>query len=250
MTITSATFRFPLYRVRRKGPYAAGVRIPRLPRPPKLGSWEQDPAWAHFYDWSVEHPRIGGAVWKLGLGSDLGELHRATDEIGRQPAGAAILDIPCGGGVALRGLRPGQGVRYVAADISPAMLERTTAAARARGVADQVDPVIADVHELQFDDGEFDLVVSFTGLHCFPRPHDAVLELGRVTRAGGQLTGSTLLHTRSLRTIPITIVGRQLDLLGPGVTPSELPRWLEEAGYVDVEIRTSGPMAYFRGTRH
>lgn len=221
------------------------MRIPLL----RLGSWDQDPAWAHFYDWSVEHPRIGGAVWKLGLGSDLGELHRATEEIGRQPAGAAVLDIPCGGGVALRGLRPHQGVRYVAADISPAMLERTSGAAHERGVEDQVEPVIADVHALQFDDGEFDLVVSFTGLHCFPHPRDAVLELGRVTRAGGTLTGSTLLRTRSLRTIPITIVGRRLQLLGPGVTPAELPAWLEQAGYVDIEIRTSGPMAYFRGTR-
>jgi len=185
----------------------------------------------------------------LGLGSDLGELHRATDEIGQQPAGAAVLDIPCGGGVALRGLRPGQDLRYVAADISPAMLDRTMDAAGRRGVEDQVEPVVADVHALQFADGEFDLVVSFTGLHCFPRPRDAVLELGRVTRPGGTLTGSTLLRTSSLRTIPITIVGRRLDLLGPGVTPVELPRWLEQAGFGDVEISTSGPMAYFRGTR-
>ena len=221
------------------------MRIPLV----KVGSWDQDPAWAHFYDWSVEHPRLGGAVWRLGIGSDLGELHRATDEIGRQPPGAAVLDIPCGGGVALRGLRPRQGVRYVAADISPAMLERTKGAARGRGVEDQVETVIADVHALQFGDGEFDLVVSFTGLHCFPRPHDAVLELGRVTRSGGTLTGSTLLRTPSLRTIPIMMVGRRLDLLGPGVTPAELPRWLDEAGFVDVEIRTSGPMAYFRGIR-
>jgi SAM-dependent methyltransferase len=221
------------------------VRIPLV----KLGSWDQDPAWAHIYDWSVEHPRLGGAMWRLGIGSDLGELHRATDEIGRQPAGAAVLDIPCGGGVALRGLRPQQGVRYVAADISPAMLERTKRAARDRGLEDQVEAVIADVHALQFGDGEFDLAVSFTGLHCFPRPYDAVLELGRVTRSGGILTGSTLLRTSSLRTIPIMMVGRRLDLLGPGVTPAELPRWLDEAGFVDVEIRTSGPMAYFRGIR-
>ena len=221
------------------------MRIPVL----KLGSWDQDPAWAHFYDWSVEHPRIGGAIWKLGLGSDLGELHRATEEIGQQPAGARVLDIPCGGGVALRGLRPQQGVRYVAADISQAMLDRTMDAARDRGVDDQVEPVVADVHALKFDDAEFDLVISFTGLHCFPRPYDAVLELGRVTRPGGTLSGSTLLRTSSLRTIPIGIVGRRLNLMGPGVTAAELPRWFEQAGYVDVEIRTSGPMAYFRGTR-
>ena len=215
----------------------------------RLSSWENDPAWATVYDWSVEHPRLGGALWRFGLGSDLGELHRATAEIGRLPADSAILDVPCGGGVALRGLRPGQGVRYVAADIAPAMLERTMDSARTRRVADQVEPVVADVHDLQFADGEFDLVVSFTGLHCFPRPLDAVRELGRVTRPGGALTGSTVLRDGSLRSRPITLAGRLLDLMGPGVTTAELPRWLRDAGYIDVEIRRSGPMAYFHDIR-
>lgn len=215
----------------------------------RLQSWDRDPAWATFYDWSVEHPRAGGALWRLGIGSDLRELHRATDEVGTLPAGSTVLDIPCGGGVALRGLKPGQGVRYLAADIAPAMLDRTMDAARERGVEDQVEPVIADVHDLQFDDGAFDLVLSFTGLHCFPRPRDAVLELGRVTRAGGTVSGSTLIRRMTPRMVPITVVGRLSGLLGPGVTAAELPLWLEEAGFIDVAIRRSGPMSYFRGTR-
>lgn len=212
-------------------------------------SWERDPAWATIYDWTVEHPRVGGAIWKFGLGSDLGDLHRATEEVGELPAGSSVLDIPCGGGVALRGLKPGQGVRYVAADIAPAMLDRTRGAAQERGVDDQVEPVVADVHELQFDDGAFDLVLSFTGLHCFPRPREAVLELGRVTRPGGTLSGSTIVRRWSPRTVPLTVVGRMSGLMGPGVTAAELPVWLDEAGFTNVTIRRSGPMSYFRGTR-
>ena len=60
-------------------------------RLPGLGGWSDDPLWASFYDWSVEHPRAGGAVWRLGIGSDLGLLYRAAAEIGRQPAGSAVL---------------------------------------------------------------------------------------------------------------------------------------------------------------
>jgi SAM-dependent methyltransferase len=214
-----------------------------------LDAWENDPVWATIYDWTVEHPVLGGTLWRLGLGSDLGELHRATAEIGRLPAGAAVLDVPCGGGVALRGLRPGQGLRYVAADIAPAMLSRTMDSARKRQVADQVDAVVCDVHTMQFADGEFDLSVSFTGLHCFPRPKDAVNELARVTRPGGALTGSTLLRDFTFRGVPIKLAGRISGLLGPGVSSPELPEWLGAAGFTDVRITRSGPMAYFHAIR-
>ncbi len=219
-------------------------------RLPGLGGWSEDPLWASFYDWSVEHPRAGGAIWRLGIGSDLGRLYTAAAEIGRQPAGSAVLDIPCGGGVALRGLRQGQGIRYVAADISPTMLDRTMAAARARGVADQVEPEVADVGALRFADGEFDLVVSFTGLHCFPDPHLAVLEMGRVTHAGGVLTGSALLNDAGgLRALPLRPVGRLSGLLGPSATKREVKDWLDEAGFTDVTLEMSGAIGYFRGVR-
>lgn len=160
-----------------------------LARIPGLGDWSQDPAWASFYDWTVEHPRLGAAVWRLGIQSDLSRLYAAASMIGDLPAGTRILDIPCGGGVALRGLRPGQGVRYVAADISATMLDRTRRAAARRGVGDQLTVQLADVAALPFADGSFDLVVSFTGLHCFPDPRRAVQEMVRVLAPGGVLTG-------------------------------------------------------------
>jgi ubiquinone/menaquinone biosynthesis C-methylase UbiE len=218
-------------------------------RVPGLGGWSEDPLWASFYDWSVEHPRAGGAIWKVGIGSDLDLLYRAAAEIGRQPAGSSVLDVPCGGGVALRGLRPGQGVRYVAADIAQAMLERTLAAAHERGVADQVHPQLADVGDLPFADGEFDLVVSFTGLHCFPDPHLAVREMGRVTHAGGVLTGSALLNDTGIRYLPVRRVGRFSGLLGPSATRAEVLAWMAEAGFVDVTLKMSGAIGYFRGVK-
>jgi cyclopropane fatty-acyl-phospholipid synthase-like methyltransferase len=48
--------------------------------------------------------------------------------------GATIVGVPCGGGVALRALRPEQRVRYVAGDVEPAMLARVRAKAAARGL--------------------------------------------------------------------------------------------------------------------
>ncbi len=216
---------------------------------PGLGGWSDDPLWATVYDWSVEHPRAGGLLWRVGIQSDLQRLYAATDEIGRLPAGSRVLDVPCGGGVALRGLRPGQGVDYVAADIAQTMLDRTMANARDRGVADQVVPQVADVGELPHDDGSFDLVVSFTGLHCFPDPARAVVEMVRVLRPGGVITGSTLLNDSGLRHEPMRRVGRLAGLLGPGCTGPELLHWLAARGVPDATLERSGAMAYFRGVR-
>ena len=218
-------------------------------RIPGLRGWGDDPLWGTFYDWTVEHPRVGGAIWAVGIQSDLRRLYAAADEISEQPAGSRILDVPCGGGVALRGLRKGQGVEYVAADISQTMLDRTMDAARSRGVDDQVVPWMADVGELPFDDGSFDLVVSFTGLHCFPDPARALVEMVRVLRPGGVITGSAVLNDSGLRHEPTRRIGRLAGLLGPGCTGDEMMHWLAAQGCRDAILDRSGAIAYFRAEK-
>jgi SAM-dependent methyltransferase len=210
-------------------------------------AWRANHPWATVYDFLVERAGIGGVLWKVGMGSDLSKLYRATEEIGRLPDGAAVLDIPCGGGVALRGVRPGQDVRYVAADIAPAMLERTREEARRRGV--EVELEEADAGALPFADATFDLAVCFTSLHCFPDPARAVSELGRVLRPGARVSGSAFLTDAGLRFEPLRVAGRLGGLLGPSGTHSDLRRWLESGGFEDVALDRSGGLTYFTGTR-
>ncbi len=218
-------------------------------RPPGFGGWSTNPLWAPVYDWTVEHPRVGGAVWRWGIGSDLRLLYDAAAEVGTLPAGSCVLDVPCGGGVALRGLEPGQGIEYVAADISTDMLARTMEAARDRGVAEQVIPRVADVAELPFEDASFDLVLSFTGLHCFPDPARAMVEMLRVLRPGGVLSGSAILNDTGLRHEPLRQVGRLSGLMGPGCTSEEVHRWMSALGISEPVVTTSGAIGYFRGVK-
>src|SRR5258708_24507196 len=128
-----------------------------------------DHPWASVYDFFVEREALSRPLGRLLFGTDTRLLYDQLDAIARVADGGSILDIPCGGGVALRGLRPEQDVRYVAADIAEAMIERTARVAADRGLA-QVQYEVPGVGALPFADGEFDLILSFAGLHVFPRP--------------------------------------------------------------------------------
>ncbi len=213
-----------------------------------VGPWAEEPLWASVYDWSVEHPTLGRFGWRAVVGSDLSLLYAAVAEIGTLPGGSVVLDVPCGGGVAVRGVRPGQGVTYLAVDISQAMLDKTLAAARRRGVADQVVPRLADVAVLPLADGSVDLVATFAGLHCFPSPRPAIAEMGRVLRPGGVVTGCMIARDTGARYEWLRRLGRRVRMLGDMCSRAELVAWFAEAG-IDLEVTTSGAFAYFRGVK-
>jgi ubiquinone/menaquinone biosynthesis C-methylase UbiE len=218
-------------------------------RLPGLGGWSEDPLWSYVYPWLVEHPRVGRTAWRAGTGSDLRLIDEAAAELGTLPRGSRVLDIPTGSGVALRGLRPGQGVHVVAADISPTMVKRALGAARRLGVGDQVTTTVADVGRLPFDDGVFDLVVSFTGLHCFPDPRRAISEMVRVLAPGGSITGSSIFTDTGTRYDLLRRVGARAGILGPMCSSGEARRWLREAGCDRVDLQVHGALGYFRATR-
>src|SRR4051812_48253767 len=121
-------------------------------------AWQAGHPWASVYDFFVERESLARVVGQVAFGTDTRLLFDGIDSLGALPGGSAVLDIPVGGGVALPGVRERQGLRYVAADISRDMLERTANTARRLGVDDQVETVAADVEDLPFGDNEFDLV--------------------------------------------------------------------------------------------
>jgi ubiquinone/menaquinone biosynthesis C-methylase UbiE len=210
--------------------------------------WRRDPPWAAIYASGVGNEPVARVAGRLFWGTDIGLLYRATRVIGELPDGAAVLDVPCGGGVALRGLRPDQRIRYVAADISEAMLERTRREAERRGL-DQVELREADVEALPFSDGEFDLCVSFTGLHCFPHPRRALFEIARVVKPGGRFSGSAVLTDAGARYEPMLALARAARLMGPSASGPQATRWLREAGFDDVTLVRSGALGYLTARR-
>src|SRR5437763_15651826 len=199
---------------------------------------------ATTYDWAVEHEHVAGVLGRLIWGTDTSAFYRDITRLSELPAGIKVLDIPCGGGVAFRGLRPEQELEYVAADLSPVMLRRARAEADRRGI-DWIELVDADVEALPFEERSFDLVVTYTGLHCFPDPPAAIREMARVLRSGGELGGTTVLKRTGVRQDAFVRLMPAGGVFGPGLTLKELETALSAAGLGDASTRRSGALAYF-----
>lgn len=200
------------------------------------------------YDYGVQHEWVARPLGTILWGTDTRLLFDTIRTIGELPEGSAVLDIPCGGGLALRGVRAGQRLRYVAADISPDMLERARNRASSLGLAD-IDFTVADAERMPFNDGEFDVCLTFNGLHCLPDPAAAVREIARCLQPGGRLIGDTLLRGAGLRQDLLLRLFRSTGIFGTGGTSDELRRWLTDAGLRIDRFETSGAVAFFSATR-
>jgi SAM-dependent methyltransferase len=200
-----------------------------------------------LYDAAVGHEAAARLAGRLMWGADLRPLYSGFAETGRLPPGAAVLDVPCGGGVAFRGVPPGRGPRYVAGDLSPVMLRRARAEARRRGLSVTLTRLSAD--RLPFADGTFDRCVTYNGLHCLPDPAGAVAELARVLRPGGVLRGSAVVTGAGRRQDALIAVLRALGDFGRPGDAGALRGWLEAAALDAVEMRVTGAVAYFSAAK-
>ncbi|OBK60931.1 SAM-dependent methyltransferase [Mycobacterium colombiense] len=202
-----------------------------------------------LYNTAATHDSVAAvgakALWGLALHDLLEEVQR----VGVAPAGAHVLDIPCGGGFAFRGLRPGQDCRYVAADISPDMLRRARSRATQLGVADLMEFTDADITALPFQDNTFDLAFTFNGLHCLPDPRAAVFELARVLKPGGILRGSTCVRGRGWRQDRFVTALQAAGFFGITPQAGDVQRWLRDAGLEVSVARHSGSVELFEAVR-
>src|SRR5438094_543469 len=102
------------------------------------------------------------------------------------PPGARVLEIGCGAGHVTVRLAE-RNLQVNAIDASAGMVEVTARQVREAGYGERVAVTQADVHALAFESGHFDLVVAVGVIPWLHSPGEAVVEMARVLRAGGQL---------------------------------------------------------------
>ncbi|MEZ4712298.1 MAG: class I SAM-dependent methyltransferase [Caldilineaceae bacterium] len=106
-------------------------------------------------------------------------------ELGRLTGAERVLDAGCGAGHTALAFAP-FAKEVIAVDLSEAMLVQCRKLAAERGIAN-ADFRVGDVEQLDFGDGEFDLVVSRYSAHHWPHPQVAIHEFARVLKPGGRL---------------------------------------------------------------
>jgi len=200
------------------------------------------------YDWVFGHQRLAVPYGRLVMGADLSRAYEMMTLVADMPDSAAILDVPCGGGITLRHLGDGQRVRYVAMDISPAMLTRARGRVPA-SLDSQVEFVEGSIERMPFSDSEFDLCVCFNGLHCLPDPGAAVREVARCLRPGGRLVGNFAVRGEVRRADIYMRILRATGAFGPGGTADDARRWFTDAGLRIDTLDCAGAMAYFEASR-
>jgi ubiquinone/menaquinone biosynthesis C-methylase UbiE len=207
--------------------------------------WRTERVMAAMYEAGVKHAGVATVGAWATWGADMRRMFADVDRLADAPAGISVLDIPCGGGFAFRGLRPGQDVHYVAADISPFMLRQARAAATQRGVQDAIEFIEADVTALQFDDNSFDLCITYNGLHCLPDPRAALGELTRVLKPGGTLRGTSCVRGRGPRQDALIAMLRRAGVFGNTPRAGEIETWLKDFGLDVVTLGLSGAVEFF-----
>jgi SAM-dependent methyltransferase len=190
----------------------------------------------------MERPRLSRLIARLVWGADVTPYYESMAAVGEAPAGGIVVDCPCGAGPALMALSPRQQVRYLAFDLSPSMLRRAKGKIRDRALP-QVELAGADATALPLPDGCADLFLSYWGLHCFPDPEAAIMEIGRVLRPGGRLVGASFVRGPSLRQRVVLRPGA--GDFGPMCTEAELVEWLGGAGLRLTESGRSGLYMFF-----
>jgi arsenite methyltransferase len=174
------------------------------------------------------HPTIAGtgigmtlgALWMLASSLWLKQIVRDRLLGERQWRGdEAVLDAGCGRGLVAidaakrvpRGHVTGIDL-WQAVDLSGNTPEGIRANAQAAGVADRVTVDSGDIRALPYPDASFDVIGSMTVIHNIPDAEgraQAIREIWRVTRPGGQILIFDIRHARTY--------ARQLRALGASV---------------------------------
>ncbi len=197
------------------------------------------------YDYYIEREWLARLVGRVVWGIDISPMYASMSVIAQQATGTTILDVPCGGGVAFRGLNPNQPLRYIAVDLDRKMLDRARRRAAVRSL-NQVETIQANVCSLPIPDASIDLCLCYSGLHMIADPQQAIREISRCLKPRGELLGAMFLTTGSRRQRFLISRARKRGEPWASATYTDLHNWLTNTGLLDPTIEPEQGFVTFK----
>ncbi len=193
--------------------------------------------------------------WGATLEEWLGEATELMLDLAGVGEGSRVLDVAAGaGGQTIRAARrAGASGAVLATDISPAILEEASRAARLAGLSN-VDTREMDGEELEIAGEPYDAAISRLGLIYFPDQRRALEVQRRALRPGGRV--AAIVYSTPDRneffSIPVSIIRRRAELPAPAAgqpgpfslgAEGSIQALFEEAGLEQIEVhRLDAPL--------
>ena len=105
------------------------------------------------------------------------------------PHSAHVLEIGCGTGANLRFLARNESFagKAYGIDQSQAFIDAASRYAREEGVAEQIELCVGDIHDLDYPDNTFDVVIAHTVISHVTDPTTVLGEMARVVKSTGTM---------------------------------------------------------------
>jgi ArsR family transcriptional regulator len=144
--------------------------------------------------------------------------------------GLVVADVGTGTGVLALELAR-LGLRVVAIDSSPRMLDAARAKAEREGI-ESIELRLGDAGALPLGDGEVDAAVAHMVVQYLASPAEALREMARAVRPGGPVVVVDFLHHQH------EWMRQELGVTWLGFDPEEVAGWFRDAGLAGFRLET------------
>ncbi len=164
------------------------------------------------------------------------DTHRARALARLVPPELRVADIGTGTGILALELAHA-GLHVVAIDHSDKMLEATRSNAAAAGLADRIELLRGEIHDIPLPGGDVDAAFAHMVLQYVRAPDAAIREMARIVKPGGQIVVVDFVsHDREW-------MRKQLGIVWRGFAPDTVEGWLRATGLERIRIEVYEPRA-------